>query len=136
MRKKITYVVFALFLFLSIASCVYATDTPVVLATENENFAATTNNVWVQASVGDRVKSWIHAGNTKVNWKFSSQTNRHNQYFRIVNSNGEERGHALISYLDNTSFESYAEASHYYYLQTRRENSVDPMTTVSGTWRP
>ena len=71
-----------------------------------------------------------------VNWYSSSQKGSHNMWYRVVNSNKEDRGNVLISYLSRVKFQSNTSHGYYYALQARRENAVDPTTRVTGTWNP
>lgn len=71
-----------------------------------------------------------------VNWDYSSQKGAHNMWFRVVNSNNEDRGTTLVPYLERKEFSTSATHTHYYWLLARRENGVDPETRVKGTWTP
>lgn len=72
-----------------------------------------------------------------VNWKTSDRSG-HKMWFRIKNSNGEERGRILInrpgngvSYFDTTGRNGY-----YYWLYANREHLGNPSSYVTGTWQP
>ena len=69
-----------------------------------------------------------------VNWKTSSQSSAHDLYFRVVNSNGAYRGGRKFSYLETGTFSTTTTYNYGYYLQAKRENSIDPATTVTGSW--
>ena len=71
-----------------------------------------------------------------VNWYSSSQKNSHNMWYRVVNSNYQQKAIALISYKSRVEIQTTAQKGYYYGLQARRENSVDPVTKVTGTWKP
>lgn len=90
-------------------------------------------------------QSRVSTSNTKnnneylagVNWKESDHSG-HKMWFRIKNSNGEERGRILInrpgngvSYLDTTARNGF-----YYWLYANREHLGNPETYVKGTWQP
>lgn len=68
-----------------------------------------------------------------VNWQSSSRSS-HKEWFRLVNSNGYLRSYEkLFSYKTNGNLsEIQTEVGYYYYLQAKRENIVDPTTTVEG----
>lgn len=127
-KRKIVYSLFALLIMLGVTLGVNATETRAI-----KNFNGTVNHNWGYVSIGDNVKD-----NTRnysvVNWDTSSQAGAHNMWFRVVNSNGADRGSTLVPYLQRVEFATNAEYNHYYYLQARRENSVDPSTSVSGSW--
>ncbi len=71
-----------------------------------------------------------------VNWYSSSQKNSHNMWYRVVNSDYKQKAIVLLSYKARAEIQSTAQKGYYYGLQARRENSVDPTTKVTGTWRP
>lgn len=71
-----------------------------------------------------------------VNWYSSSQKNSHNMWYRVVNSNYQQKAIALISYKSRVEIQTTAQKGYYYGIQARRENSVDPVTKVTGTWKP
>ena len=72
-----------------------------------------------------------------VNWT-SSDHSGHKMWFRIRNSNNEERGNILINrpgngvkYLEVTTRYGYN-----YWLYANREHIINPSTYVQGTWQP
>lgn len=127
MKNSLKFVVFAVLVFLSvgITSKAYV-----------NNFSGTVNYQWGYVTGTNAPNTKDAATYSVVNWSSSSQSGSHNMWFRIVNSNGENRGTIMIGYLTRVEFESTASVGYNYWLQARRENSVDPYTTVSGSWRP
>lgn len=127
MKNKLKFVVFAVLVFLSVGM----TSKAYV-----KNFSGTVNYQWGYVTASNASNNKNTSGYSVVNWSSSSQPGAHNMWFRIVNSNGENRGTVMIGYLTRVEFESSASVGYNYWLQSRRENSVDPYTTVSGTWKP
>lgn len=132
MKKKVVCTLFFILLLVNIAISVNAAEERSLLP---KSFSGRVGSTWGYVTSEDNIRQ---SGGTKtyVNWKKSSQSGRHNMWFRTVNSNGADRGSGLLEYLADSSYETTAVNNHYYYLQSRRENSVDPETTVSGTWSP
>lgn len=131
MKNKIICLVFLVLIFASISLSVNATTVePANLL--NKSFEGRVDHNWGYVTTESCVRT--NTGDAYVNWKKSSQSTRHNMWFRTVNSNGEARGEGLLEYLSKGGYPTSAEKNHYYWLQSRRENSVDPVTTVSGSW--
>ena len=132
MRKKVVCTLLFVLLLINIAISVNAAEDRSLLP---KSFKGRVGSSWGYVTSEDNVRQ--SGGNRSyVNWKKSSQSSAHDMWFRTVNSNGEDKGGKLFSYLENGSYETSAINNHYYYLQARRENSVDPETTVSGNWSP
>jgi len=87
--------------------------------------------------VGDANTKDDDSDQAAVNWKYSDREN-HRMKFRIVNSNGSNRGGTTV-YRPNTGvkfFNTSAQQGYHYYLRAARENVIDPFTYVSGYWAP
>lgn len=72
-----------------------------------------------------------------VNWK-TSDLSGHKMWFRIKNSNGEERGRILINRPGNgvKYLETSAKNGYLYWLYANREHFGNPAAYVTGTWQP
>lgn len=128
MKNKIKLFV-AVFLLLAIA------QTGVMAASiYSGNFQGSTSSSWgyvVNPSVNivkDNAISMF-----AVDWKYSNQSN-HKQWFRLVNSNGDDRGSGLVNYLSTDTIDTSAQMNFYYWLQSKRESIFNPTTYVEGTW--
>ena len=129
-KRKIIGLSFLFVLALSLCLGVNAAVTP----RYKSDYRGTVNHNWGYCTTGNNFKNTT--GGTVINWQYSSQSGAHNMWYRAVNSNGADRGSVLMSYLSSVEFSSSTQWNYYYYLQARRENSVDPTTTVSGYWIP
>lgn len=129
LKKRI--VISALFIILFFSSVVLATS-PENRAFLRGNFSGRVNSSWGYLS-GNTVKCTLR-NTAAVNWKTSSQSTAHNMYFRVVSSNGQDKGGRLFSYLENSTMTVDTTHDYEYYIQGRRENAVDPTTSVTGTW--
>lgn len=129
MKKRIC--VSVLFILLFVSSIVLATDA------EPTNLFPSGFSGRVDSSWGYVTNNYLKdsgEGYATVLWKKSSQSSAHNMWFRVVNSNGAERGKSLLNYLTSKDFNTSTTYNYNYWLQARRENSVDPATTISGSW--
>lgn len=133
MKKQLKYSIFLFLVILGVALSVNASG---VEPKYIWNYSITAKHNWVAA---DEMN-----GNTKtndnnfsvVNWTKSTQSGSHNMWYRVVNSNASVRAVELIPYKSRREMPSTAQRNYYYYLEGRRENAVDPRTTVKGTWNP
>lgn len=71
-----------------------------------------------------------------VNWNDSNAKKEHYEWFRVINSDGMIRSDETLFTEFQSRFinERNCVKNYYYYLQARRENFWDPLTTVTGTW--
>lgn len=72
-----------------------------------------------------------------VKWTDSDKSG-HKMWFRIKNSNNEERGRILISRPGNSTkyFETTAKNGYMYWLYANREHVGNPAAYVKGVWQP
>ncbi len=72
-----------------------------------------------------------------IKWT-ESGAGTHKEWFRVVNSNSEQKAIGLLDYpSQNVVFlETTAKNGYYYYLQAHREHIINPRTQVRGTWQP
>lgn len=118
-------------LVLGALMCVSAFGTMRTSAKDVTNFSITTGVTW-KTTANPSTKQ--DSGSTGyVNWQ-SSDKSSHKEWFRLVNSNGYLRSYEVcISYKSNSNLsEIETQYGYYYYLQAKRENLIDPTTTVTG----
>lgn len=71
---------------------------------------------------------------TAIGWNFSNKSS-HKMWFRVVDSAERQIGSAgLFNYKTTDAIQSNLSIGQNYWLSARRENVIDPVTTVSGTW--
>lgn len=107
---------------------------PKAKAADIVSFSFRTNYSWMTNI--NNAPSTKDSGNhfSAVKWTNSDKPN-HKMWFRVVNSNGQQQGEAgLLNYLTTDAFKTNLTSGEKYYLQARRENFIDPVTTISGTW--
>ena len=126
-KKKLIYSLFAVILFLSLYNSI-------TVFAGVQNFSGSAGFAWKR--VGGANPKQDTGTVSRYNWQTSSQSGTHNMWFETVNSNGEQRANGLVPYLQNRTYKSSATYGYYYYLNAGRENAVDPVTTVTGTWYP
>lgn len=107
---------------------------PKASAIDIVSFSFRTNYSWMTNL--NNAPSTKEGGNhfSAVNWQNSDQLN-HKMWFRVINEAGQQQGEAgLLSYLTTDAFKTSLTSGEKYYLQARRENILDPMTSISGIW--
>ncbi len=97
------------------------------------NFTINANNTYGDRSTANTKMDTVQTA--YVNWNGSSAS-KHYEWFRIVNSDGMVRSdETIFTHLQSRFInERNCVKNYYYYLQARRENFWDPLTTVTGTW--
>lgn len=101
---------------------------------EEVNFSISANNLWAENIYNP--SSTKNFGNrySAVNWKTSNKTN-HKMWFRVrAVSDDTIKGSGLLNYLTTGAFLTNNESNSEYYLQAKRENLLDPLTVVTGSW--
>lgn len=131
MKKNIKY-------FILIALLVGGVGTMLrVSAAQTNNFSGSVGGgSWVFVVSPETLPQFIKDSNnsaTAVRWDYSSVSNI-NMWFRIVNSNVENRGESLLSYLETKAWTTSASQGYYYWLQAKRENFFDGSSYIYGAW--
>lgn len=100
-----------------------------------QEFGGTAGYDWAKVSPRNtKTDSETYAA---ITWLESDHTD-HKMWFRIVNSDGEDRGNILITRPSETpnNFDTKAKEGYYYWLEAGREHIHNPITYVSGRWEP
>lgn len=101
-------------------------------------FTIETNSVW-KSDLSSTASVEVKSGANKysgVNWTYSNKSS-HKMIFRICNSsNGKSFGSGTLKYKSQDTFKTSIPEGTKTYIQARRENIIDPVTTVKGTWLP
>ena len=97
------------------------------------DFEITTNSVWKYDK--DMRSSTKNTENkyTAVGWNTSTRLS-HKMWFRVIDGSDNVKGSMLFDYVTANAFLTKLELNHSYWLQARRENWWDPITTVTGIW--
>ncbi len=137
-KTKFSLLVLSLVLLfiLGISTSIEAATKPTDSVNYIRNFSGTADSLWTHVTTDDTNMKNNTNSYSVVNWNSSSQKTSHNMWFRVVNSNNEDRGTVLIPYLQRVEFSSSATHQYLYWLLARRENGCDPATKVKGTWCP
>lgn len=107
---------------------------PEASAADIVSFSFKTNYSWMTNI--NNAPSTKDSGNhfSAVKWTESDKPN-HKMWFRVINNSGQQQGEAgLLAYLTTDAFKTNLTSGEKYYLQARRENFLDPVTTISGVW--
>lgn len=112
--------------------------TDVSASTMNKTpFKITANYSWGTDNTNG-ARKLFSSRSSAVQWQTSSKSSSHKMIFRIKDGSGNEYGKSTLSYLTTGSFRTdlTLNGSTIYVLSARRENLIDPTTTVSGMWLP
>lgn len=127
MKKNLKFIVLALLVVVSAGTSVKAATA---------GFSGSAGSAWSYVTNPAAYDNTKALGNkyTGVNWQYSNQGS-HKMWFRVVNSNGEEKGKYLYQGLGSDAFATSAQQNYYYWLQSKRENSNTP-AYITGVWAP
>lgn len=106
---------------------------PNVNAATKKEFEIKANSSW---GYDVQLRSSIKDGSNKytaVQW-LNSDHSSHKMWFRVIDTSGNEKGRAILTYLNTDAFETNLSNGGVYYLQAKREFFIDPITKVSGYW--
>jgi len=100
-----------------------------------QGFAGSAGSFW--RLVGEANTKDDDDDTAAVNWK-TSNYQYHKMMFRIVNSDGDNRGQITIDRPNKgvKFFSTDAAQGYYYYLRAKREHYTNPSTYVTGFWAP
>lgn len=113
-----------LILFVIISLCITK------VSAKEDSFSITSNVYYYDSS--NVMKKTDKLNTATVRW-YTTSDNNHNEWFRVINSNGEEKGWTFIKGKGNYKiFNVTCQQNYNYWLQARRENIWDPWTTVKG----
>lgn len=75
--------------------------------------------------------------NFTVNWK-TSNPDQNTLYFKMVNSNGANRGSKKVTSKGKHTISATSDAwqGYSYWLMASRQHIIDPQTRVTGIWTP
>lgn len=104
-------------------------------------FSITTNSSW-KADYLNYAKKSFESRSSAVEWTNSNKSS-HKMWFRVRNTTGTIKvyGSSLLNYKTTDAFRTdltvdTSTSGMKYELSARRENIIDPTTTVSGLWMP
>lgn len=105
------------------------------------NANAQTTSFYITANYAWTI-DWYNTPSTKQNgnsysavaWSTSSASGSHKMWFKVINSAEVTQGSGLLNYLTTDAFKTNLTQGTSYWLAARRENVIDPVTTVTGTW--
>lgn len=100
---------------------------------KTKSFNITTNHVWKKYSTANLKVDTLKTA--WVDWQASTKSN-HKQWFKLVNSENQDRGEAIFSFLGKKKFSTTAKKGHNYWLMSKREHIGNPITQVVGIWEP
>lgn len=99
------------------------------------SFEITTNSAWGREDGFVFRTKTDSASVSSIVWDASNKTN-HKMWFRVLDMNEKVRGAVKINYLSSGYAVTNNTMGASYILEAKRENIIDPMTTVSGRWLP
>lgn len=99
------------------------------------DFDITANYAWGNDS---QLRSGTKIDGTSVStviWNTSNKSS-HRMWFRVLDMNNNVRGSVRIDYLSSGYAVTNNTTGSSYIIQAKRENIIDPITTVTGKWLP
>lgn len=130
-KEKVMKKIFSIVAILAIAVVVSAID----VQADYAGFAGSAGFSPTMVSTQNTKNNYQYLSG--VRWDRSSHSN-HKMWFRVRNSNGEERGSILVNRPDQVTyfFDTDCKYGYYYWLYANREHLINPSTYVEGVWQP